>query len=53
LVKESGYQPKPVTKQPRSVTDEMLERYFDAKELYWAESYKYGGKGGKGGPGGI
>jgi hypothetical protein len=35
------------------VIDEKLERYLDAKDLYWAESYKYRAKGGKGGRGGV
>lgn len=53
LVKESGYKPEVAATKPRSVADEALERYLDVKDLYWAESYKYRGKGGKGGRGGI
>ena len=53
LVKESGYKPKVSPTKPPSAIDEKLERYLDAKDLYWAESYKYRAKGGKGGRGGI
>lgn len=53
LVKESGYKPEVLPTKPRSVADEKLERYLDAKDLYWAESYKYKAKGGKGGRGGV
>lgn len=53
LVKESGYKPDVSPMKPWSAPDEELERYLDAKELYWAESHKYRGKGGKGGRGGI
>lgn len=53
LVKESGYKPKVSPTKLPSAIDEKLERYLDAKDLYWAESYKYRAKGGKGGRGGI
>lgn len=53
LVKESGYKPEVTPVKPRSPSEERLERYFDAKDEYWAESYKYRGKGGKGGRGGV
>jgi hypothetical protein len=53
LVKDSGYKPKVSPTKPRTAADEELERYLDAKELYWAESHKYRGKGGKGGRGGV
>lgn len=53
LVKESGYKPDVSPVKPWSAADEELERYLDAKELYWAESHKYREKGGKGGRGGI
>jgi hypothetical protein len=53
LLKESGYKPEVSPTKPRSVVDEKLERYLDAKDLYWAESYKYRAKGGKGGCGGV
>jgi hypothetical protein len=50
---EAGYTPRPVEKQAKSATEEDIERYLDAKDVYWAESYKYRGKGGKGGRGGV
>ena len=54
LVKESGYKPEVTTlAKPRSPSEEGLERYLDAKDVYWAESYKYRGKGGRGGRGGV
>lgn len=53
LVKESGYKPELLPVKTLSVADEKLERYLDAKDLYWAESYKYRAKGGKGGRGGV
>ena len=53
LVKESGYKPEVLPVKPRSATEEKLERYLDAKDLYWAESYKYKARGGKGGRGGV
>lgn len=50
---EAGYTPRPVDKQAKSAVEQSMERYMDAKDLYWAESYKYRGKGGKGGRGGV
>lgn len=50
---ETGYTPRPVEKQAKSAAEQDIERYLDAKDLYWAESYKYRGKGGKGGCGGV
>lgn len=52
FVQESGYQPTfPVT--GKSTSQMMTERYMEAKELYWADSYKYRGGGGRGGRGGV
>ena len=31
----------------------MTERYMEAKDLYWADSYKHRGGGGRGGRGGV
>ena len=50
---EAGYTPRPVEKQAKSAAEQDVERYLDAKDLYWAESHKYCGKGGKGGRGGV
>jgi hypothetical protein len=52
-VAESGYMPKPVEKQAKSAAEQNIERYLDTKDLYWAESHKYRGRGGKGGRGGV
>ena len=53
LVIESGYKPKLENSKPKGVRDYELDKYFYAKEVYWAESYKYRGKSGKGGRGGV
>jgi hypothetical protein len=53
LVKDSGYKPKLENSKPKDMSDYELDQYFHAKEVYWAESYKYRGKGGKGGRGGV
>ena len=50
---EAGYRPRPVEKQAKSTAEQDIERYLDAKDLYWGESYKYRSKGGKGGRGGV
>jgi hypothetical protein len=48
-----GYTPKPSEESAKSAAEQRIQAYLDAKELYWAESHKYGGKGGKGGRGGV
>ena len=53
LVSESGYKPEPLPTEKRSASDEGIDRYLQAKDEYWAESYRYKGKTGKGGRGGI
>lgn len=53
MVKESGYKPKIEKSKQKDSRDHELDRYFLAKEIYWAESYKYRGKSGKGGRGGL
>lgn len=50
---EAGYRPKPAEKQAKSATEQDIERYLDAKDIFWAEGPKYRGKGGKGGRGGV
>lgn len=52
IVKESGFKPKIERSRNKASRDHELDRYFLAKEIYWAESYKHRG-GGKGGRGGI
>ncbi len=53
MVKESGYKPKLEDSKQKDDHDYELDKYFLAKEIYWAESYKYRGKSGKGGRGGV
>lgn len=54
LIEEIGYsRPAPSSVSQCSSAEEELDRYLVAKELYWAESYKYKGRGGKGGRGGV
>jgi hypothetical protein len=53
LVKESGYKPEVPTGQRSSASDESIERYLMAKDLFWAEGPKYRKKGGRGGRGGV
>lgn len=52
IVENSGYKPR-VEKKTRTASETAVERYMDAYDLYWAESYKYRPKGGKGGRGGV
>jgi len=53
LVKESGHKPEVSHVKPRNASEEGIELYLDAKDRYWAESYRFRGKGGKGGRGGL
>lgn len=53
MLPEYGYKPKSVEKKPMSATEQEIERYLDAKDIFWAEGPKYRGKGGKGGRGGV
>ena len=53
IVKESGFRPKIERDGSKDIKDYALDKYFLAKEVYWAESYKHRGRGGKGGRGGI
>ena len=52
LVDESGYDPAPA-EHAKTASQMMTERYMEAKDLYWADSYKYRGGGGRGGRGGV
>ena len=47
LVQESGFKPKPL-KRSGSAAQLMTDQYLDAKDLYWADSYKHRPKGGRG-----
>ena len=53
LAKQAGYMPEETKNEPKNAAQEGIERYLDAKDRYWAESYKFKGKGGKGGRGGV
>ena len=52
VVQESGYKPSP-SAPAKTASQMMTERYMEAKELYWADSYKHRGGGGRGGRGGV
>lgn len=52
IIEESGYDPSPAV-QAKTVSQMMTERYMEAKDRYWADSYKHRGGGGRGGRGGI
>jgi len=52
IVDESGFKPK-IEIKPKSASQLDIERYLDAKDNYWASSYKHRGSGGKGGRGGV
>lgn len=47
------YSPQPVATNVRSQSEIFVERYLDAKDMYWAESHRFRGKGGRGGRGGV
>ena len=53
LVEESGYKPDTPEAKPLDPSQEALDRYLLAKNIFWAEGPKYKGKGGKGGRGGV
>ena len=52
ITEESGYKPTP-SASGKTVSEMMTERYMEAKDRYWADSYKHRGGGGRGGRGGI
>jgi len=53
LVTESGFKPQIRNREIKDTHDYELDKYFLAKEIYWANSHKYRGKGGQGGRGGV
>lgn len=53
MVSELGYKPKPVKKQTKSAAEQNVERYLDAKDVFWAEGPIRRDKGGRGGRGGV
>ena len=48
LLKEIGYKPPVCDEEKIDLFEESLDKFFRAKEIYWAESHKYREKGGKG-----
>ena len=52
IVAETGYKPK-VSAEKKTAAEEQIQRYMEAKDLYWAESHRYRGGGGRGGRGGV
>ena len=53
LVKEIGYTPSTKLERRKSASEMATDRYLEAKDFYWADSYKYRGGGGRGGRGGV
>lgn len=53
LVKESRYTPRVKPSHKKSSSELATERFLEAKDFYWADSYKYKGGGGRGGRGGV
>lgn len=53
MVKESGHKPETQEVKTRTASELSIEHYLDGKDLYWAESYRFRGKGGRGGRGGV
>ncbi len=48
IVEESGYKPEPIPDKVVTPGEETIDRYFQAKDLFWAEGPKYRPRGGKG-----
>lgn len=48
ILEEIGYQPKQAEGKLISPSQEWLDNYFYAKEIYWSDSHKHRGKGGPG-----
>ena len=48
ILNEVGFQPKETKGEHITPSQERLDQYFYAKEIYWAESHKFRGKGGPG-----
>lgn len=45
---EMGFSPESIADRPASAVEQDLDRYFEAKEMYWAESHKHVRRGGAG-----
>ena len=48
IAEDIGFAPDPTDQKPRDPFQEHLDKYFEAAEVYWAQSYKYREKGGPG-----
>jgi len=48
ILEEVGFQPYEIETKRMTPSQERLESYFHAKEMYWAESHKHREKGGPG-----
>lgn len=48
ILEEIGFQPQEIKGKKMTPSEEWLESYFYAKEMYWGESHKYTEKGGPG-----
>lgn len=48
ILAEVGFEPEETKREQISPSQEWLDQYFYAKEIYWGESHKFQEKGGPG-----
>lgn len=48
ILAEVGFKPQEIKEEQITPSQERLEQYFYAKEVYWTESHKFREKGGPG-----
>ncbi len=53
MLREIEYTPEPVASSARTQGEMHVDRYLDAKDMYWATSYMHKARGGRGGRGGV
>ncbi|MDO8674211.1 MAG: hypothetical protein Q7O66_22610 [Dehalococcoidia bacterium] len=53
MLKELDYTPQPVDPATRTQGEMHIDRYMDAKDMYWATSHMHKSRGGRGGRGGV
>lgn len=53
MLKEMDYTPEPTAAATRTQGEMHVERYLDAKDMFWATSYLHRSRGGRGGRGGV
>lgn len=53
MLKEMDYTPEPVAAGTRTQGEMHVERYLDAKDMFWATSHQHRARGGRGGRGGV